>query len=147
MFSTSASPALPPCVVVHGLDDARAVLALGLPATLLSAQGAATFAGAGWWRAVVDAATEEHPATPCRDILDCGDAPGHAMAALRLGQRILVLAPSCPAFPRVAAAARAMPGNPAILLARRPPALDFDPAIRHRPADRARRLADWLAIK
>lgn len=122
---------LPPAVVVHGLADALAALAPGLPVTLLSAPGAGGFAGAGWWRALVAQARGTHPHTPCHDVLDCGDAPGHAMAAIRAGQTILVLSPTCPAFARVATLAT--------VLAVRPHALDLaDPRT-------VPRLRTWLS--
>jgi len=127
---------MPPSVVVHGLRDARAALRPGYPVTLLSAEAAAGYAGCLWWRELVAAARALHPATPALDVLDCGAAPGHAMAALRVGQRLLLLDPGCPGFARVAAAAA---GLGAQVLPARPPALDL--------ADRAaqRRLAGWLA--
>jgi hypothetical protein len=114
---SEAEITLPPAVVVHGLAHALAALAPGLAVTLLSAPGAGAFAGALWWRALVAQARAAHPATPCADILDCADAPGHAMAAIRAGQQTLVLDPACPAFPRIAALARVLPA--------RPPALDL----------------------
>ncbi len=104
-----------PAVVVHGLDDATTALGIGLPVTLLSAPGAGIFAGAGWWRALVTRARAAHPGTPCVDVLDCGDAPGRAMAAIRAGQAALVLDPACPAFARVAALATVLSGRPAAL--------------------------------
>ena len=119
-----------PSVVVHDLAQAKAALGAGLAVTLLSAPGAASFAGAGWWRALVAQARAAHPDTPCQDVLDCADAPGHAMAAIRLGQQILVLDPACPAFNRIAALATVLPV--------RPPALDL--ATR----GAARHLAAWL---
>ena len=79
-----------PVVVVHGLADARAVLAAGRPVTLLSASGAALFAGCGWWRALVGRARAEFPAVAVDDILDCADAPGLALGAFRIGQRCIV---------------------------------------------------------
>src|SRR6266851_8816486 len=97
-----------PSVVVHGLEHARAALRPGLPVTLLSAPAAASFAGCGWWRALMDAARAEFAgagAAAWTDILDCGDASGYAMSALRLGQRAIILDPACPAFPAVAAVA------------------------------------------
>jgi hypothetical protein len=119
----------PPAVVVHGLDDAHSALRPGLPVTLLSARGAALFAGCGWWRALMAAA--EAPI----DILDCADAPGHAMAALRIGQQNLVLDPACPAFAAVTAAAGSLGAR---VLPGRPPALDLaDPGAE-------RRLLAWL---
>jgi hypothetical protein len=118
----------PPAVVVHGLRQARTALAPGLPVTLLSARGAALIAGCGWWRALMQAAGAEF------DILDCADAPGYAMAALRIGQRAIVLDPG-PAFPAVSAAAATLG---AIVLPERPPALDLaEPGAE-------RRLPAWL---
>ncbi len=67
---------LPPAVVIHGLAMARQALAPGMPLTFLSAPGAGSYAGVGWWRAVI-AAAGAPTGTP--DILDCGDAPGRAL--------------------------------------------------------------------
>jgi len=124
-----------PSVVVHGLSHATAALRPGFPVVLLSAPAAAGYAGCLWWRELIAAARALHPATPALDILDCGAAPGHAMAALRVGQRLLILEP-CPAFPAVADAAATWGAH---VLAGRPPALDL--------AERGamRRLRDWLA--
>lgn len=124
-----------PAVVVHGLDHARQSLRPGWPVALLSAEGAAGFAGCLWWRELVAAARAAYPATAAIDILDCAAAPGHAMAALRTGQRILVLDPACPAFPAVVAAARTLG---AVVLDARPPALDLGKPGAHRA------LAGWL---
>ena len=127
-----------PAVVIHGLADARAALAIGRPVTLLSAPGAALFAGCGWWRAVVQRACSEHAAVPVEDILDCADASGLALGALRIGQRLIVLSPHAPGFPSVTAIAASLGGE---VLTSRPPALDM--------ADRttARRLHDWLQFR
>ena len=125
-----------PSVVVHGLAQARAALRPGFPVVLLSAPAAAGYAGCLWWRELVAAARSSYPATPALDILDCGEAPGHAMAALRAGQRLLLLDPACPAFARVADAAATFGAH---VLSRRPPALDLAP----RGAER--RLTAWLA--
>ena len=127
-------PALAPCVVVHGPADARAALLSGRPVTLLSAPGAALFAGFAWWRGLVDAARSGSP-TPGRDVLDCADAAGLALEAIGLGQALLVLDPGCAAFPALARRAAARGGA---LLAARPPALD----LARRGAERL--LADWL---
>lgn len=121
---------LPPAVTVHGLDHARAALQPGRPVTLLSGVGAASYAGCGWWRALVTASGTTGP-----DILDCDDAPGRVMAALRVGCRLIVLDPAVPAFALLRARAAAIG---ATLLAVRPPALDLG----ERGA--ARRLHDWL---
>lgn len=95
----------PPCVVIHSLADARIVLdaavaAGGLPVLLLSAPEAACFMGPPWWRALIDAAVALHTsAVP--DLLDCGDAAGRAMQALRIGQKELILDPACPQYEAV----------------------------------------------
>ena len=127
-----------PAVVVHGLVHARSVLAIGRSVTLLSAPGAALFAGCGWWLAVIERARSEYPGVTIDDILDCADAPGLALGALRIGQRRLVLSPTAPAWQSVAAIAASLGGE---VLAARPPALDM--------ADRnaARRLHDWLQVR
>jgi hypothetical protein len=124
-----------PAVVVHGLAHARVVLAFGHAVTLLSAPGAALFAGCGWWRAVIERTASEHPGVPIDDILDCADAPGLALGALRIGQRRLVLSPTAPGWQSIAAIAASLGAE---VLTSRPPALDM--------ADRnaARRLHDWL---
>lgn len=122
-------------VIVHGFVDAKTALAPGLPATLLSGPGAAVFAGAGWWLEVMAAARSAFPATPMTHLLDCGDAPGRAFEALRLGLPGLVLDALCPAFPEVARAASACG---ALLLDRPPPALDLA------TPGAIRRLAAWL---
>ncbi len=123
---------LPPAIVIHGLPHARAALALGRPVTLLSAPGAALYAGCGWWRALVAAALAGRDGVP--DILDCGDAPGRALEALSVGCRLLVLQPG-PAFNDVAE--RAARGG-ARVLAARPLALDL------RQRGVSRRISDWL---
>lgn len=124
-----------PAVVVHGLDDAGAALALGRPITLLSARGAALYAGCLWWRELVLQARSACPSVAVCDLLDCADAPGVALGAIRAGQRGLVLSPAVPGFAAVAAVADA---RGLTLLPARPPALDLA-----RPGAR-RRLLAWL---
>ncbi len=126
---------VPRCVTVHGLSDARRALAAGFPLSLLSAPGAASYAGCGWWFELARRARAEFPRLATADWLDCGDAPGRATAALRIGCRGLILAPS-PAFAAVAAIAE---GVGATLLTERPDSLDMA----ERGAERL--LADWLA--
>ncbi len=127
---------LHPAVVVHGLADAEAALAIGRPVTLLSAHGAALYAGCLWWREMVAHARAAHPGVSVIDILDCADAAGRALAAIRAGQQILVLAARVPGSPAVAAIAAA---RGRILLAERPPALDLA------APGALRRLPAWLA--
>ena len=127
-------PALPRAVLVRGLPHARAALSHGYPVTLLSAPAAGAEVGAPWWRALVTAARAAYPGVPMADLLDCGNAPGAAMAALRTGQLALVLGP-CPARARVRAAAATLGG---FVLDMPPRALDWA------SADSALR-AGWLA--
>jgi hypothetical protein len=127
-----------PAVVIHGLADARVALAVGRPVTLLSGPGAALYAGCGWWRAVIQRVVSEYGSVPVQDILDCADASGLALGALRIGQRRLVLAPDAPGWPAVASIAASLGGE---ILTSRPPALDL--------AERGatRRLHDWLHLR
>ncbi len=128
---------LAPAVIVHSTADIHAALAPGLPVTLVSAPGAALYAGAGWWVALIAAARSEHPGHRFDEILDCGDAPGRAAEALRAGARSLVLSPVWPAaYERVRLMAEEVG---ATLRPVMPPALDLA-----RPGAR-RRLAAWLA--
>jgi hypothetical protein len=124
-----------PAVAIHGLDDARTVLAAGQPVTLLSARGAALFAGCAWWRALIEQARREFPAVPFSDILDCADASGLALSAIRLGQRRIALDPQGPGWNAVAAIAASHGGE---VLTHRPPALDMS------EPGAVRRLPGWL---
>jgi hypothetical protein len=124
-----------PAVLVRGLAEARRALAPGLPITLLSPPGAALFAGCGWWHALILEVHAERPGVPLLHILDCADAPGLAMAALRMRQARLVLSLSTPDRVAVERAAAALG---ATVLPQPPPAFTF--------AGRkdARHLALWL---
>ncbi|HUC18745.1 MAG TPA: hypothetical protein VMA37_13765 [Acetobacteraceae bacterium] len=126
---------IPRAVIVHGLADACTALAPGLPLILLSAPGAALYAGAGWWQAMIELACGRFPETDATDLLDCADAPGRALEALRIGLRGIVLDPLCPAFPMLAESAARLGAR---LLPAAPPALDLA-----RP-EAARGLAAWL---
>lgn len=72
-------------VIVHSLAEAKAALAPGVPVLLLSMEAAAGSVGPAWWREVVAAARAAYPETDVETLLDCGDAPGPAMAALAAG--------------------------------------------------------------
>lgn len=111
---------LPPAVMVHGLEHARAALAQGLPVTLLSAPSAGAYAGVGWWRALVTLAADGGTAPP--DILDCGEATGRALEALRAGQRLLVVRAEPALFGNIAERAAQLG---AAVLPEAPPALDL----------------------
>jgi hypothetical protein len=124
-----------PAVIVHGLEDATAALAPGAPVMLLSAPGGGLYGGSLWWRSLVAAAKVVSPATEMVDVLDCADASGLAMTALRHGISRLVLWQDAPGWAAVAEVAARQGG---FVLPRAPEALDM--------AERgaARRLHAWL---
>lgn len=76
-------------VVIHSLADARAAMeaarAHEVAVILMSAPGAASYAGARWFLSVVARARDEYPDVPVTAVLDCGDEPGRALGALREG--------------------------------------------------------------
>jgi hypothetical protein len=76
-------------IIIHSLEHARAALAaataLDVPVTLASAPGAALQSGPAWFKAVIAEAIAAHPSVAVTAILDCSDAPGAVMAALRSG--------------------------------------------------------------
>jgi hypothetical protein len=124
-----------PAVIVHGLADAKVALSFGAPVTLLSAPGAAAFGGCLWWRELVAIARADFPGTEAMDILDCADASGLALGALRNGVVQLVLWPEAPGWASVASVARRQGG---FLLTDAPAALNLAcPGAK-------RRLCAWL---
>jgi len=74
-------------IIVHSLEDARAALAAaaerGAPVTLQSAPSAGVHGGVGWFERMVAAACAEFPQAPVRAVLDCGDAAGAVLEAVR----------------------------------------------------------------
>jgi hypothetical protein len=125
-----------PAVIVHGLEMARAALRPGRPVTLLSAEGAAAYAGVGWWQALVHAAARDVPDTDMRNVLDCGFAPGRALEALRVGQTRLVLRADPRVWADIAERTATLGG---VLLDKAPDALDLS------EHGALRRLDAWLA--
>lgn len=122
--------ALPPAVMIHGLAQLRAALAPQQPVTLLSAPGAASAWGCLWWQSLLAACAYAGPA-----LLDCGQAPGRAIEALRLGIKGVVLAPN-PAWADVSSLARQ---KQALLLSAPPVSLDLG------QIQAERRLMAWLS--
>lgn len=80
-------------VIVHDLAHALAAMEaasmLGVAVTLRSAPGAADHLGSGAFRAIVDRACEQWPDVSVTAVLDCADAAGHALGALRIGIRVI----------------------------------------------------------
>ena len=126
-------------MIVHGARDVAFALevAAGRPIILLSAPGAAGFLGVAGFLAML----APRGALPLA-ILDAGDAPGHALAALRAGVPRVVLAPAVPAF---AALADLATGMGARLLPAAPPALDLARVDFGKPQGRMH-LARWLDL-
>jgi acyl-CoA reductase-like NAD-dependent aldehyde dehydrogenase len=114
-------------IIVHSLDHARAALeaaaALGIAVTLASAAGAAGYAGALWWKALIEAARREHPEVAFIDLLDCGEEPGTALGALKAGIKHLRFTGSEAALARLAAIAAQ--SGAAIESGAPPPVLDL----------------------
>jgi hypothetical protein len=133
---------LPPAIVIHGLAHAEAALAaaaeLGVPVTLISAPSAAGYVGPAWFRAVVEQARAAHPNITVTAVLDCGDMPGHALAALRDGAPVIRFSGDTAA--KIADIA-AQYG--ALVIAERPEALDLAESERSR-RDLGRACRDWL---
>lgn len=124
-------------VIIHSLAQARAALtvaaALGRDVTLASAPSAGGYAGPGWFKALTDEARRAVPAARCEVVLDCGAAPGVALAALRLGLKRV-------RFTGAAEAARRLAALGATLESGDEPALDLRGS--RRPETRCRA---WLA--
>jgi hypothetical protein len=79
----------PRAVIIHGYPHALAALqaaaAAGVPVALWSAPGAAAYAGAGWFDALIRRAAREAPVARFIAVLDCADRADLAQAALRQG--------------------------------------------------------------
>jgi len=71
----------------------------------MSAPAAAGYAGPGWFRALIDVARSAHPGARSLAILDCGDLPGRALAAIRAGVEAITLRGPNPTIAKVAAIA------------------------------------------
>lgn len=78
-------------ITIHCLADARTALAaaqsLRVPVTLISGPGGGSYGGPGWFNAVVREASAAFPDVRVTAILDCADAPGHVLGALRAGTK------------------------------------------------------------
>jgi hypothetical protein len=75
--------------VIHSLSQAEAALRAAAAADtaveLWSAEGAAAYAGAGWFKALVEEAARRVPEARFTSVLDCADLPGYALGAIRIG--------------------------------------------------------------
>ncbi len=127
-------------IIVHDLDHAVAALSaaaeLDVPVTLASAPGAVAYLGAGYFQAMIEAAREEVPDATSVAVLDCGEAPGLALAALRQGIAAVCLRGTRKTLAKVAEIATA---HGALLNPETGPALDLEGEPDGRGACR-----DWL---
>ncbi|MSO77685.1 MAG: hypothetical protein EXQ87_12390 [Alphaproteobacteria bacterium] len=86
-----AAPGRP--IIIHDLAQAATALAvaaeLGVPVTLRSAPGAASYLGSPYFRALIEAAEAAVPGSQATWVLDCAEAPGYALGALRMGIRVI----------------------------------------------------------
>jgi len=131
-----------PVIVIHNLAHARAALAAaaeaGVPVTLISAPAAAAYLGAAVFREIVATARREVPGAEATAVLDCGDARGLALNALRHGLKAVCLKAPADVLARVADIARQLD---AVVLERvEGPALDLLDA-----ADPLAACRQWLA--
>ena len=80
-------------VRVYGLADAMRAGAvaheLGQAIRLFSAPDAVAGMGPAWFRNIVSELERAYPALDVEAVLDCGDAAGYALAALRSGVKII----------------------------------------------------------
>lgn len=76
-------------IVVHSLGQARAALvaaaSLKRKVVLASGPGAGAYAGPAWFKSLVEQAKSACPGAEAEAALDCGEAAGAALAALRMG--------------------------------------------------------------
>ena len=71
----------------------QAARAEGSSPTLVTPEDAASFYGAGYLAALQDRARQEFPDVAFTLIVDCGNAPGYALACLRAGVKTISMDP------------------------------------------------------
>jgi hypothetical protein len=84
-------------VLVHDWRSTEAALlsarANSTRPVLVTPEGAASFYGAGYLAALQERAEREFPDVAFELVVDCGDAPGHALACLRAGVKRISMEP------------------------------------------------------
>ncbi len=92
-------------IVVHCWKHVSAALQAAQKAkaaiTLISPAGASYTHGAAFWAAIVKRARELFAGVDAEIVLDCDGAPGHAMAAFRVGLKIVAFAGNAVAATRL----------------------------------------------
>ncbi len=107
---------------------------------LLSARGAGAYLGPAGFLAMAAAAAKSVPGRHFGLALDCGDAPGLALAAIRARVPLVILDAGLPGFAQVATAAVQIGVT---VRGERPPALDLAGLDLQREAVR-QRITSWL---
>ncbi|WP_404378683.1 hypothetical protein [Caenispirillum salinarum] len=102
----TSDPNAPPRIIVHTPAHAQAALAAARAADrsviLQSPPRCALIQGAAWFRTLIEAARAQVPDADALAVLDCGDAPGLALTALRDGAEAVRLEAADPARAAVA---------------------------------------------
>lgn len=92
-------------IVVHSWKHVSAALQAAqeakAPVMLLSPAGASYTHGAAFWAAIVKRAHELFADADAEIVLDCDGAPGHAMAAFRVGLKTVAFAGNAAAATRL----------------------------------------------
>ncbi len=125
---------MPPAIRIHSLAAARVALgvarALSRPVELVSAKAASGFAGPLWWAEVIAIARAEFADVAFDATLDCADAAGDALGALRSGVTRLAFSGRADVAAKLRAIAAQLGAE---VLDAIPPALDLhgipDPAL------------------
>lgn len=95
-----------PRIIVHTSNQAEAALAAAREAErqiiLQSPARCACIQGAAWFRKLIETARAQVPDIEAHAVLDCADAPGLALAALRDGAEAVRLDPDLPAWSAIA---------------------------------------------
>jgi len=138
---------LTPVIVVHSLAHAVAALSAaaeaGRSVILASAPDAGIYGGPGWFGALIAAAREAVPAAEATVLLDCGDDPGAAQAAIRAGIEGIVFTGRADVAERLADIARKRCAR--LVTVRPAAALDLESDFFASPETLRRRCAEILA--
>lgn len=133
-----------PVIIVHSLAHARAALiaavAQAQSIVILSAPDAGMQSGPAWFHEIVEQAKDMVPGARDLDIgslLDCGDMPGTAMAALRHGASQICFTGAAKQLAKLRDIAQQ---QQAVIFTERPAGLDLLGI-----ADPEARCRDWLS--
>jgi hypothetical protein len=135
-------PPGPRAIVVHDRDDAVAAATeardAGVAVVLLTAQGAAGYAGVDYLLGMVAQGAAAAPGAQVEAVLDCDDSAGDVLAGLRVGWKRVLFTGEAELAAKLADIAGQ---SGATLLTRRPEALDLEGERDPRAACRA-----WLKL-